>query len=96
MKARKIVVMAAALLMCLSLAACYQQTDVMDGVEPNGNVLTTNPNYAAPAQQEPEEEAETPGQKAPASEAPAPETSAGAVDPDVETRQPPKRQKMKS
>lgn len=52
MKAVKILSLIAALLMCLSLAACYQQTDVLEGVEEKENVLTADPNYAAPAQQE--------------------------------------------
>lgn len=52
MKAVKILSLIAALLMCLSLAACYQQTDVMEGAEEKENVLTADPNYAAPAQQE--------------------------------------------
>ena len=63
MKAVKILSLIAALLMCLSLAACYQQTDVLEGAEEKENVLTADPNYAAPAQQEnktePEPEPET-------------------------------------
>lgn len=63
MKAVKILSLIAALLMCLSLAACYQQTDVLEGAEEKENVLTADPNYAAPARQEektePEPEPET-------------------------------------
>ena len=47
MKAVKILSLIAALLMCLSLAACYQQTDVLEGAEEKENVLTADPNYAA-------------------------------------------------
>lgn len=69
MKAVKILSLIAALLMCLSLAACYQQTDVLEGSEEKENVLTADPNYAAPAQQEdktkPEPEPETGSTSAP-------------------------------
>lgn len=69
MKAVKILSLIAALLMCLSLAACYQQTDVLEGAEEKENVLTADPNYAAPAQQEdktkPESEPETGSTSAP-------------------------------
>ena len=58
MKAVKILSLIAALLMCLSLAACYQQTDVLEGAEEKENVLTADPNYAAPAQQEDKTEPE--------------------------------------
>lgn len=58
MKAVKILSLIAALLMCLSLAACYQQTDVLEGAEEKENVLTADPNYAAPAQQEDKTETE--------------------------------------
>ncbi|MFR9112449.1 MAG: hypothetical protein ACLVJ7_11965 [Acutalibacteraceae bacterium] len=58
MKAVKILSLIAALLMCLSLAACYQQTDVLEGAEEKENVLTADPNYAAPAQQEEKTEPE--------------------------------------
>lgn len=58
MKAVKILSVTAALLMCLSLAACYQQTDVPEGAEQKQNVLAADPNYAAPSQQKPEEEPE--------------------------------------
>ena len=44
MKAVKILSLIAALLMCLSLAACYQQTDVLEGAEEKENVLTADPN----------------------------------------------------
>ena len=59
MKAVKILSLIAALLMCLSLAACYQQTDVLEGAEEKENVLTADPNYAAPAQQEDKTEPES-------------------------------------
>lgn len=73
MKAVKILSLIAALLMCLSLAACYQQTDVLEGAEEKENVLTADPNYAVPAQQEdktgpepkPEPEPETGSTSAP-------------------------------
>lgn len=58
MKAVKILSLIAALLMCLSLAACYQQTDVLEGAEEKENVLTADLNYAAPAQQEEKTEPE--------------------------------------
>ena len=58
MKAVKILSLIAALLMCLSLAACYQQTDVLEGSEEKENVLTADPNYAVPAQQEDKTEPE--------------------------------------
>lgn len=58
MKAVKILSLIAALLMCLSLAACYQQIDVLEGAEEKENVLTDAPNYAAPAQQEEKTEPE--------------------------------------